>query len=41
MQLKRIHHAAYRCRDARETVEWYQKHLGMEYILALDRKSVV
>ncbi|ABD26900.1 Glyoxalase/bleomycin resistance protein/dioxygenase [Novosphingobium aromaticivorans DSM 12444] len=34
MQLKRIHHAAYRCRDARETVEWYQKHLGMEYILA-------
>ena len=24
MDIKRIHHVAYRCRDAKETVEFYQ-----------------
>jgi catechol-2,3-dioxygenase len=27
MQLKRIHHVAYRCRDAKETVDFYQRVL--------------
>ena len=29
--LKGIHHAAYRCRDAQETVAFYQDVLGMEF----------
>lgn len=32
--LKRIHHVAYRCNDAKETVEWYQRVLGMTYTTA-------
>ena len=27
--VKRIHHVAYRCKDALETARWYEKHLGM------------
>lgn len=34
MLVQKIHHTAYRCKDARETVDWYKKHLGMDYILA-------
>ena len=30
VDLVRIHHVAYRCHDAKETVEFYQKHLNME-----------
>jgi glyoxylase I family protein len=32
--LKRIHHVAYRCRDAKETVEFYGRVLGMAYTTA-------
>ncbi|MEZ5897202.1 MAG: VOC family protein [Parvularculaceae bacterium] len=32
--LSRIHHVAYRCRDAKETVEWYERVLGMTYTTA-------
>ena len=35
MNLKRIHHVAYRCHDARETVEFYQRIMGMDFVLAL------
>lgn len=35
-----IHHVAYRCRDAKETVEWYEKHLGMEFVLAIAENEV-
>ena len=35
MKIERIHHVAYRCRDAKETVEWYGKHLGMDFLLAI------
>lgn len=38
--LKRIHHVAYRCRDAKETVEWYQRVLGMEYVTAFSEDKV-
>jgi len=31
--LERIHHVAYRCRDAKETVEFYQDLLGMDFML--------
>ena len=35
MKLERIHHVAYRCKDAKETVEWYVKHLNMNFVLAI------
>ena len=40
MHIARFHHVAYRCRDARETVEWYRKHLGMEFVLAIAEDHV-
>ena len=40
MTIQRIHHVAYRCRDARETVEWYRQHLGMEFVLAIAEDQV-
>jgi catechol 2,3-dioxygenase-like lactoylglutathione lyase family enzyme len=38
--LQRIHHVAYRCRDAKQTVEWYRKHLGMDFVLAIAEDNV-
>ena len=38
--LKRIHHVAYRCRDAAETVAWYEKTLGMTYTTAFAEDHV-
>ena len=40
MKIERIHHVAYRCRDAKETVEWYRKHLNMEFVLAIAEDNV-
>lgn len=40
MTLKRIHHVAYRCIDARETVNWYRDKLGMEFKLAIAEDKV-
>ncbi|MDP7119811.1 MAG: VOC family protein, partial [Arenicellales bacterium] len=33
MVIKKIHHVAYRCRDAKETVDFYQDLLGMDFML--------
>ncbi len=35
MKINRIHHVAYRCKDAKATVEWYVKHLKMDFVLAI------
>jgi catechol 2,3-dioxygenase-like lactoylglutathione lyase family enzyme len=35
MNIQRIHHVAYRCKDAKATVEWYVKHLDMDFVLAI------
>jgi len=35
MKISLIHHAAYRCKDAKETVEWYAKNLNMDFVLAI------
>ena len=40
MTITRIHHVAYRCKDARQTVDWYRKHLGMEFVLAIAEERV-
>ncbi|HRX88197.1 MAG TPA: VOC family protein [Steroidobacteraceae bacterium] len=40
VSLKRIHHVAYRCRDAKETVEFYQRVLNMQFQLAIAEDEV-
>lgn len=40
MKLSRIHHVAYRCIDAKETVEFYQKMLNMDFQLAIAEDKV-
>jgi catechol 2,3-dioxygenase-like lactoylglutathione lyase family enzyme len=40
MTIRRIHHAAYRCKDARETVEFYRDMLDMEFKLAFAEDHV-
>lgn len=40
MNLKRIHHVAYRCNDAKETVEFYQRVLNMDFVLAIAEDHV-
>jgi catechol 2,3-dioxygenase-like lactoylglutathione lyase family enzyme len=40
MKLQRIHHVAYRCKDAQATVEWYIQHLNMDFVLAIAEDHV-
>lgn len=40
VNLKRIHHVAYRCKDARETMEFYQRVLNMDFVLAIAENQV-
>src|SRR5450631_2796471 len=40
MKIDRIHHVAYRCKNAKETVEWYVKHLNMDFVLAIAEDQV-
>lgn len=35
-----VHHVAYRCKDAKQTVEWYRDHLGMDFVLAIAENEV-
>ena len=38
--VRRIHHVAYRCNDAKETVDFYRRHLGMAFELAFAEDRV-
>jgi len=38
--IRKIPHVAYRCRDAKETVEWYGKYLDMRFVLAIAENRV-
>ena len=40
MSLRGFHHVAYRCRDAKTTVEFYRDVLGMEFKLAIAEDKV-
>ena len=40
VDIKRIHHVAYRCNDAKETVDFYQRVLGMEFQVAFSEDRV-
>jgi catechol 2,3-dioxygenase-like lactoylglutathione lyase family enzyme len=40
MKVAGIHHVAYRCNDARETVVWYERMLKMRFVLAISENEV-
>ncbi len=40
IQIQKIHHVAYRCVDAKQTVEWYGKYLNMDFVLAIAENEV-
>jgi lactoylglutathione lyase len=40
MKINKIHHVAYRCKDAKETVLWYKEHMNMDFILAIAENEV-
>jgi catechol 2,3-dioxygenase-like lactoylglutathione lyase family enzyme len=40
MKVERIHHVAYRCKDAKETVDWYHKYLNMDLVLSIAENEV-
>jgi len=40
MRVNHIHHVAYRCKDARETVEFYERVLNMKFVLAFAEDQV-
>jgi catechol 2,3-dioxygenase-like lactoylglutathione lyase family enzyme len=40
LEIKRIHHVAYRCNDAKETVEFYQRILQMDFNIAFAEDQV-
>ncbi len=40
VDIKRIHHVAYRCNDAKETVDFYERVLGMEFQVAFSEDRV-
>jgi len=40
MKIDQIHHAAYRCHDAKQTVEWYGEMLNMGFIGAMAEDHV-
>lgn len=35
INIKQIHHVAYRCNDAKETVEFYREYLNMDFLVAI------
>ena len=40
MKVERIHHVAYRCNDAKETVNWYVENFKMDFVLAIAEDRV-
>ena len=40
MEIKKIHHVAYRCKNVKETIDWYKKFLNMELVLAIAENEV-
>jgi glyoxylase I family protein len=40
MNIKKIHHVAYRCRDAKETIEFYDRVMDMDLVLAIAEDMV-
>lgn len=40
IDIKQIHHVAYRCKDAKKTVEFYQKYLNMDLLVCIAEDKV-
>lgn len=40
MKIEKIHHVAYRCKDAKVTVDWYKANLNMDFTLAFAENRV-
>lgn len=40
MQLKQLHHFAWKCRDANETIEFYTKILGLPHVHTIEKDYV-
>ncbi|PCI58239.1 MAG: glyoxalase [Gammaproteobacteria bacterium] len=40
INIEKIHHVAYRCKDAKETTKWYQDKLNMDLVLAIAENEV-
>lgn len=40
IKIEKVHHVAYRCNDAKETVEWYKDKLNMDLVLAIAENEV-
>ncbi len=40
IKIEKIHHVAYRCKDAKETTHWYKEMLDMELVLAIAENEV-
>ncbi|MDD2924329.1 VOC family protein [Rhodoferax sp.] len=40
MHIQQIHHVAYRCNDAKETIDWYRDKLDMKYLFAVSESKV-
>lgn len=40
IKIEQIHHVAYRCNDAKETVDFYRKHLNMDLLVCIAEDRV-
>jgi len=40
INIEKIHHVAYRCKDAKETTDWYKDKLNMDLVLAIAENEV-
>jgi catechol 2,3-dioxygenase-like lactoylglutathione lyase family enzyme len=40
MLVQKIHHVAYRCKDALQTARWYTQHLDMKLVLCIAEDTV-
>ena len=40
MDIKSLHHVAYRCKDAKQTVDFYTRVLDLEYAMAMSEDRV-
>uniref|UniRef100_D5WZC3 Glyoxalase/bleomycin resistance protein/dioxygenase n=1 Tax=Thiomonas intermedia (strain K12) TaxID=75379 RepID=D5WZC3_THIK1 len=40
MLVQKIHHVAYRCKDALQTARWYAQHLDMKLVLCIAEDTV-
>ena len=41
MTVQSLHHVAYRCKDAQQTVDFYTKVLGLKFTMAMAEDKVV